>query len=373
MLDDYVLVDGKKLRKGFTTGTAATAAAKAALLMLINQEPIDEIGITLPQGQRLVLPIEEGTFSQQSGSCGVIKDGGDDPDVTSGLLIKAQVEWQKERELVIEGGIGVGRVTRIGLPVSVGEPAINPVPRKMITEAISPLLREGEGVRVIISVPNGEEVAKKTFNPRLGIEGGISILGTTGIVEPMSEEAFKKSLALKIKQRVAEGEDFGVLIPGNYGKKIATQEYGFAHERLIKTSNFIGYILEACLEYGLNKILLIGHLGKLIKVAGGIFHTHSRTADGRQEIMASFVGLFGGGQELIRSIFEAATTEAMVELLDNAQLEGLYLWIADRIARRCRQYVKGGLEVEVVLFTMERGILAESTGVKSWRREGWML
>ncbi len=375
MEQEYVLVQGKRLRQGYTTGTCAAIAAKGAALMLLEQRDVTECQITLPGGSKISLPLIDSTFSETTAAAGVVKDGGDDPDVTTGLGIYAKVSWINSAErVVIKGGSGVGRITRPGLQLPIGEAAINPAPRKMIIQAVESVLPSEKSVQVEIYVPGGEEVALKTFNPQLGIVGGISILGTTGIVKPMSEEAYRQSLALKVKQLREEGETFGVLVPGNHGERIAFEEYGIAERYIIKTSNFIGYLLDVAADQGLERVLIIGHLGKLLKVAGGIFHTHNRTADARSEIMTSYVALHGGGQRLIREIFQAKTTDGMVELITNEQdagLEEIYSYIAERIKERCERYVGRSLEVEVVVFTFEKGILAESRQVKSWLKEGW--
>ncbi len=371
MNQEYVLVKGKRLRCGYTTGTCAAIAARSAVWMLGHQMKKDKGTITLPQGKEVTLPLVDVKYTEKEAIAGVVKDGGDDPDVTTGLTVYAKVRWSDNPGIQLLGGVGVGRVTKKGLQIPVGEPAINPVPRQMIKDAIKPLLLKDKGVEVEIFVPGGEEVAKKTFNPQLGIIGGISILGTTGIVSPMSEEAYRTSLALKVQQLRGNKETFGVLTPGNYGEKVATEQYGINSKYLIKTSNFIGYILEASAEAGLKRVLLIGHLGKLVKVSGGIFHTHSHIADARQEIMASYAARFGGSQELIEKIFDASTTDAIVELLDQEDLSQIYPWMTERIAQRCEKYVHGKLEVGVVLFTFDKGVLAESEKVKSWKREGW--
>lgn len=372
MNQEYVLVQGKRLRCGYTTGTCAAIAARGAVSMLVHQMKMERGTVTLPHGQNVTLPLVDIRYTSEEARAGVVKDGGDDPDVTTGLTIYAKVRWSNKIGIQIKGGQGVGKVTQRGLQVPVGDPAINPVPRKMITDAVESLLPKGKGIEVEISVPGGEEVAKKTFNPRLGIVGGISILGTSGIVNPMSEEAYRVSLALKAKQLAADGETFGVLTPGNYGEKVAVEQYGIESRYLVKTSNFIGYLLETAADSGLKRVVLIGHLGKLVKVAGGIFHTHSRIADARQEILAGFAARFGGGQELIEQIFQASTTDAIVELLDQAGLTQIFSWMADRIAGRCENYVQERLEVGVVIYSFDRGVLAESQKVKIWQKEGWM-
>lgn len=366
----YELVEGKRYRSGWTTGTCAAIAARGATWMLVHQKPAEEASVLLPGGEIVTLSLQNPMWSQQEASAQVIKDAGDDPDVTHGMAICARVIWSPQPGVQILGGPGVGRVTKQGLAVPVGEAAINPIPQKMIRNAVEPLLGDTQGVIVEISVPDGEEIARKTFNPRLGIMGGISILGTTGIVRPMSEEAYRISLGLHVRQWASEGHRFGVLVPGNHGEKMALQQYGVSPTSVFHTSNFIGHMLDTCVDCGMERVLLIGHIGKLIKVAAGIFHTANRVADARQEIMASYLARFGADQTLIEEIFEMTTMDAVVERLAGTDWVRVFPWIADRITRRCEEHVADRLQVGVTIYSLNGTILAESGRVKEWQEEG---
>ena len=276
--------DGKKLRLGYTTGSCAAAAAKAAAWMLLSGRRKETIRLLTPKGMELTLAVEDIHLSPSSVRCAIRKDSGDDPDITRGTLIYAEVRKTEIAGIVIDGGQGVGRVTKPGLDQPVGAAAINSVPRRMIRENVEEvcgLLGYTGGLLVVISVPEGETLAKKTFNPRLGIEGGISILGTTGIVEPMSEQALVDTIHVELRQRRESGADYVLLAPGNYGADYIKGTMGIDPATAVMTSNFIGDALEMCRELGFRGALLIGHIGKLVKLAGGMWNTHSRYGDCR--------------------------------------------------------------------------------------------
>ncbi|MBC9785775.1 cobalamin biosynthesis protein CbiD [Heliobacterium chlorum] len=325
-----------RLRKGYTTGSCAAAAAKAATGILYETwtEGTGFIEIPLPQGGRLPISVAQIDEPEPSlppqvkaVTCQVIKDGGDDPDATHGLPIRVSV-FAIEKGIEIGGGIGVGRVTKPGLAVPVGEPAINPVPRSMILEAVKEVLPDDGGVSIVVWVPDGEKVGPSTLNPRLGIVGGISILGTTGIVKPMSEEAFKDSLEPQIDVALAAGHRSLALTPGNMGQR-GLQRQGVPSEAVVLTSNFIGHMLDACSKRGIEEILLWGHVGKLVKVAGGIFHTHSKVADGRREIIAAHAAVQGYPLPLVKALLEANTAEETVHILTEAGYRELFDELAE--------------------------------------------
>ncbi len=368
-LDKYILKNGKRLRFGYTTGSCATAASKAAALMLITGRPLEQIEIDTPKGWKLTLTVEDMTILEQAVSCCVVKDGGDDPDVTHGLKIYSQVTWRDDDQIVIDGGAGVGRVTRKGLPMEIGMAAINPVPRKMITEAVRSVIGFHRGVDVKISVPLGEIVAQKTFNPRLGILGGISILGTSGIVEPMSEEAYKESLAIELNLMVQEGRKEMVMVPGNYGRDLVRDYLKIDPEYIFKFSNFIGYILDEALDKKVERVLLVGHVGKLIKVAGGIFHTHSKVADGRLEILTAHLALMGVEALDLKKVMESNTTEEAVEFIYEKGYEGVFTILAEKITEKCRQRTYEKIQLGTIIFSMEYGILGSCTGAKKMVEE----
>lgn len=359
MLNKYVIKDGKKMRYGYTTGSCAAAAAKAATYMALKRTRISNIEIDTPKGWRLVLDVLGVEFLKDgSVTCYVKKDAGDDPDITNGILIGANVKITDDPKIVIKRGKGVGIVTKPGLYIPVGEPAINPVPLKMIKYEITSILPENNGAVVTISVPEGESIANKTFNPKLGILEGISILGTSGIVEPMSAEAFKESLALELKVLMQKGIHKVVLVPGNYGEDVACNYYKISKDYIVKTSNFIGFMLDRCIEANIKKVILIGHIGKLVKTSAGIFNTHSRVADARFETIGANLALLGASKEIIEEIFDCITVEGAVGIINKHGYQNIYDILCSKAEKRCNEFTKGLLEVGVIMFSMGKGVLA---------------
>lgn len=357
-MEDYVVIAGKKYRKGYTTGSCAAAAAKAATFMLFQKKRVDTVEIDTPAGKRLLLKVSDITMEPEYVRCCVVKDGGDDPDITTGLKIFAEARETREPGMQLTAGEGIGRVTRPGLKVEVGNPAINPVPRAMITKEVNEVLDRDKSVSILLSVPGGEEVAKQTYNPRLGIEGGISILGTKGIVEPMSEEAWKESLALELGMLAAKGMDSAVLVFGNYGEDFAENTLGLPTSCVVKISNFVGFMLEKAVEAGFKQLVLAGHMGKLIKVAGGIFHTHNRMADARMEILCAYAALEGADRETVEKIYACTTTDAAAEIICEKGLERVYRRIVENVSTRCSRYVYNKMKVGSVLFHQDNTLLA---------------
>ncbi len=375
------VIQKKKLKGGYSTGACAAAAAKAALTVLVcgGQATAGDsltVKVSLPDMSSVDFAATCLFCKDGVAACSVIKDGGDDPDATHGIEIVAQVELMPGavQQIEILGGQGVGHVTRPGLQIPIGEPAINPVPRQMICEALAGYLTAENGCRVTISVPRGEEVALRTMNPRLGIVGGISILGTRGRVRPMSVRSLTDSLLVQLDVARGESYDTVVCVPGGIGEK-AMLALGFSKDRIVEMSNFIGIMLDGASERGLARILLAGHHSKLVKVAGGIFQTHSRIADARREIYAAHTALAGGSQQLVSRLMEASTAEECYTILHEAGLaQEVLARIAEAAARYARQRGEG-LQVEVLLLDyagqvlgMSKGIL-DAGGITAWREK----
>ena len=341
-MEEYLIKDGKKLRLGYTTGSCAAAAAKAAAWMLLTGQRKERIQLQTPKGITLDLQVCDIRMEPERVSCATEKDSGDDPDVTKGMHITATVSRRREPGVLIDGGKGVGRVTKPGLDQPVGNAAINSVPRQMIRENVDEVCRAADyhgGLDVVISAPGGEEIARKTFNPRLGIEGGISILGTSGIVEPMSEEALVGSIQVEIRQKVASGARYLLVTPGNYGETFLREHMTLPFSESVKCSNFVGQTIDMAQQMGVKGILFVAHIGKFVKVAAGIMNTHSRWADGRGEILAANALRAGISREAALEILEAATTEEALSVvvregLLDAVMEQLTTRIHDHLNRR---------------------------------------
>ncbi|MBF8436180.1 cobalamin biosynthesis protein CbiD [Halanaerobiaceae bacterium Z-7014] len=359
----YIKKAGKEYRLGYTTGTAAAGAAKAAAKLLFKNEKDRTIIIPTPAGIDVELDILNYILNDKSALASVKKDGGDDKDITDGLEIIAKIKEIEQNEIIIKGGKGVGTVTKPGLAVDVGQPAINPVPRKMIKKAIKDYLKPGSGLEVEIIVPEGEKAAAKTFNPDLGIEGGISIIGTTGIVEPMSESAYKESLALKLKQAAESGREKLVFVFGNHGKNKAF-ELGYQEDEIIRMSNFVGYILDEANDLELKQILIIGHIGKIIKIAGGIFNTHSKVADGRREIIAAQAALNGASQGIIDRIMQANTAEEIAADMIATGNSEIFNQLADKIRDKIKTRLEKNISVDTMIYTFEAGFIGCSEGLR---------
>ena len=366
--DYYVIKNNKKLRYGYTTGSCAAAAAKAAARMLLTGETVENIDLMTPKGILLHLEILDIHKGEEEVSCAVRKDGGDDPDATHGLLVYAAVRKKKESGVTIDGGRGVGRVTKRGLEQPVGAAAINRTPRAMITEAVEDIADAfgyTEGFTVVISIPGGEEVAKKTFNPRLGILGGISVLGTSGIVVPMSEDALIASIHAEMRLRKENSGDYLLITPGNYGAAFVSSYPDVDVENSVKCSNYVGETLDYAVNLGIRGILFVADIGKFIKVSGGIMNTHSRCADSRAELMTAAAIRAGADLETAKQLLETITTvEAIGILKEKGLLEKTMAEILPRIHYYLQHRIGEAFPTEAILFSNEYGFLGETAGAQ---------
>ena len=375
MLERYVYKNQKKMRCGYTTGTCAAAAAKAAAQMLLSDRKVTEVSVRTPSDITLTLPVCEIQMKAHAVSCAVQKDSGDDPDITNKILIFAEVSYiynssniindtaAVKPQMIVDGGVGIGRITKKGLARPVGA-AINPVPLKMIEAALKETAEafgyEG-GLQAVISAPQGVEIAKKTFNPQLGITGGISILGTSGIVEPMSEQALIDTIRTEMKMHLADGEQTLLITPGNYGQDFLHETLKIELKRSIKCSNFIGDTIDMGCELGAKGMLFVGHIGKLVKLGAGIMNTHSKMADGRMEILAACAVRAGAGIETVRNILDCVTTDAALELLKNEKILGKTMEQLMLRIDACLQK-RGGdnMQIGAVVFSNEYGLLGKT-------------
>lgn len=348
------LVDKKLLRYGYTTGSCAAAAVKAAVSMLFSGETVNSISLKTPKGTFLELDILDAHFDGDTARCAVKKDSGDDPDITNGILVYADVQKTKGA-IVIDGGKGVGRVTKPGLDQPVGAAAINSTPRRMITEAVQAVCAQygyTEGISVTISIPEGEKLASRTFNPRMGIQGGISVIGTTGIVEPMSNQALIDTIRLELSQLRAAGSDSVLLTPGNYGEKFVSERLGLSLSQHIVCSNFIGETIDAAIEMGFSHILLVGHIGKLVKLGIGVTNTHSSFGDGRMETLAACALEAGADIPLLKGVMGCVTTDAALELINQAGLLCETMGILGRRIEACLdRRIPEGVTAGYMMFT----------------------
>lgn len=356
-LDLYIDKDGEKLRCGYTTGSCATGAAKAAAIMLTTQEPLDFIKISTPSGIELSLEIENKEIKKDYAICSIIKDSGDDPDVTDGIEIFAKVSVRTDENIFITGGEGVGRITKKGIYGEIGDYAINPTPKKMIE---SELLGLGLdiGFNVEIFIPKGREISMKTFNKNIGIVDGISIIGTKGIVYPMSEEALIKSIKMEIDSLKL---NFGcektlILTPGNYGEEYAKRLYGDIWS--VQTSNYIGACLKYAYNQGFRDFLLIGHIGKFSKLSLGAFQTHNEAVDLRMEAFVYYLALEGEKINHLRNLNEILTAEEATNYCFENNLDYIFEIMAESAENKIKKYLKDQeIKVKVKLYSMSRGVL----------------
>lgn len=363
MEEKYIYSGTKRLRCGYTTGSCAAAAAKAAAEALLTKCPVSDTDIITPKGVRLTLTVHRCELCGEKTLCSVIKDSGDDPDITNGIEVCAEVSLI-ENGIEILGGSGVGTVTKNGLDQPVGNAAINSVPRKMITQAvmdIAELYEYSGGFRVVISVPKGEELAQKTFNPRIGIIGGISIIGTTGIVEPMSNSAIIETIRTEANIRRAEGRKVLILTVGNYSEKFISEKLPQLAEQCVMCSNFIGEAIDIGITLGFKNILIYGHIGKMVKLGSGIMNTHSAYADGRMETLITCGVLAGVDNSILCRLTDCATTDAALDILYE---NGLAQSVLDMLTKRIHGYLqartKGEAKVGAVVFSYKNDMLLKT-------------
>lgn len=355
-------MDQGRIRLGYTTGSCAAAAAKASVLLLQGKES-QEVTITLPGGNLLTLPVAWQEKDREAAITAVRKDGGDDRDVTSGLLVLVAARWQ-DSGITIRGGEGIGMVTKAGLAVPPGNPAINPVPREMIRREVQSVGGKTYGVELTVAIPGGEKVAQRTFNPRLGIVGGLSILGTTGLVIPRSVEGFLGTVAAELSVLFHQGIREVVLVFGNYGRQYA-EKRGFSEAMIVSCGNFPGFALEKAASLGFSRVFLIGELGKMVKVAGGIFLTDSRVADARMEILAALAACLGASSAVVQGMLDASLTEEALQRLEDEEgisLPALGELVAERARKKALEYVGGKTQITVEVFSLRRGFLGRAEG-----------
>ena len=356
----------RSLRTGFTTGTCAAAATKAALSMLIDGKKLSNVSVSLPKGKNIMINISWTKHNDdKSVTAAVIKDGGDDPDVTNGAEICAKVSLlDTPGKFIIDGGRGVGRVTKPGLGLEIGRAAINPTPLKMINQAIDEALgelREKHGVSVIISVPEGEEIAKKTDNPRLGIIGGISILGTTGIVIPYSTASFAASIRQSIDVSRAMGSDSVILTTGGRSEDFARSIYGnsIADHGYIQIGDFIGFAIKQCALKKIKKAYVVGFIGKITKMAMGIKQTHVKGSHVDMNFLAERARRCGANSELVNKIMVANTARHAGELVDGFGLALFYDKLCQEVHRHLSKYAESQLEIKIILLNFEGKIIGD--------------
>jgi cobalt-precorrin-5B (C1)-methyltransferase len=349
------------MRTGFTTGACATAAAKAATRALLTQQPVSEVTIRLPIGREATFHIVSCELGTEACRCTVIKDAGDDPDVTHGAEIRAEVRWSAQPGIQLRGGVGVGVVTRRGLGLEVGGPAINPVPRQMITEAVTEAAAEvlsERGLIVEISVPRGEELAKKTLNGRLGIIGGISILGTTGIVQPWSTAAWRASVEQAIDVAAANEQRHIVLTTGGRSEKFAMKILSLPEMAFVEMGIFTGHALRRCVERGCERVTLAGMVGKYAKLAQGHFQTHVAGNQVDPIFLADLAARAGASAELQAAIRDANTARHVQELVQEAGLKEFFRVLTDKVVEQSVRFVRGKLAVDAILFDSDGTMLA---------------
>ena len=397
-MEEYVIKNQKKLRLGITTGTCSAAAAQAAAMQLLLGVESHAVTLRTPKGMTVSVPVYLLESDSRKASYRVVKDSGDDPDVTNGTDVCVTVEYvqQSVREqtdgsqdsscaftsesfpyLTLDGGIGIGRVTKEGLEQAVGQAAINRVPRQMIFDAVADVCEKAnvcEPLHITVWMPEGETLAKRTFNPKLGIEGGLSVLGTSGILEPMSEQAIVATIETEIRQLHAVGEEKVLVTPGNYGQAYASEYLGLDLAKSVKSSNYIGDTIDLAISYGMKDFLLVGNIGKLVKLAAGIFNTHSKVADGRGEIFAVHAAMAGAGADVVQEIYNCINTDRMLDVVER---EGLREAVMQSILEAIEKHVAGrigdAMRFGVIVFSEKYGYLGQTSDAERELNKWYIL
>lgn len=397
-MEEYVIKNQKKLRLGITTGTCSAAAAQAAAIQLLLGVESHAVTLRTPKGMTVSVPVYLLESDSRKASYKVVKDSGDDPDVTNGTDVCVTVEFVKQRVceqkdgsqdrscaftsesfpyLTLDGGIGIGRVTKEGLEQAVGQAAINHVPRQMIFDAVADVCEKAnvcEPLHITVWMPEGETLAKRTFNPKLGIEGGLSILGTSGILEPMSEQAIVATIETEIRQLHAVGEEKVLVTPGNYGQAYASEYLGLDLAKSVKSSNYIGDTIDLAISYGMKDFLLVGNIGKLVKLAAGIFNTHSKVADGRGEIFAVHAAMAGAGANVVQEIYNCINTDRMLDVVER---EGLREAVMQSILAAIEKHVAGRvgdtMQFGVIVFSEKYGYLGQTSDAERELNKWYIL
>ena len=385
-MEEYVIKNQKRLRLGITTGTCSAAAAQAAAMQLLLGVESHAVTLRTPKGMTVSVPVYLLESDSRKASYKVVKDSGDDPDVTNGTDVCVTVEFVKQRVceqkdgsqdrfcaftsesfpyLTLDGGIGIGRVTKEGLEQAVGQAAINRVPRQMIFAAVADVCEKTnvcEPLHITVWMPEGETLAKRTFNPKLGIEGGLSILGTSGILEPMSEQAIVATIETEIRQLHAVGEEKVLVTPGNYGQAYASEYLGLDLAKSVKSSNYIGDTIDLAISYGMKDFLLVGNIGKLVKLAAGIFNTHSKVADGRGEIFAVHAAMAGAGANVVQEIYNCINTDRMLDVVEREGLrEDVMQSILAAIEKHVDDRIGDAMRFGVIVFSEKYGYLGQTS------------
>ena len=356
------MAEEKKLRTGYTTGSSATAASKAALLSIIKQQQIEEIEIILPKKSTIMIPVNSCKFEKNKAKCSVIKDGGDDPDVTHGAEIIVELTFNDNKnQIEIDGGEGIGIVTKPGLGLEINKPAINPIPKKMIIENLKEIgedILKEKGIRVVISVPKGKELGPKTDNPRIGIKGGISILGTSGIVIPFSTASYAASIRQNLDVSIAMGNDTVVLTTGGRSEDFAKKIIDLPEHCFVQMGDFSGYTIQQCGRKNIKKAYVVGFIGKLAKMAAGVKQTHVKGSKVDMNFLAELARKVGVNEEIIKSVKKANTARHVSEIIQENNVDGFFELICSEVYKHMRKHSEEKVPIDVILFDFEGNILA---------------